>query len=102
MVCLLQAILALLLDYDDTLSPIVSHPDQAFMPEETKRVLERLAHRPDVFIAIVSGRSVSDVKSKVGIEGKSKTLFLHKLNERAEDHANGVLCLPNQKLPTQM
>jgi hypothetical protein len=48
----------------------VSHPDLAFFPPETKKVLERLAHRPDVFIAIVSGRSVADVKSKVGIEGQ--------------------------------
>ena len=40
------------------------------MPEETKKVLERLANRPDVFVAIVSGRSVADVKSKVGIDGE--------------------------------
>ena len=60
--------LALLLDYDGTLSPIVKHPDLAILPPETKQVLERLARRPDVFIAVVSGRGVDDVKSKVGIE----------------------------------
>ena len=32
-------------------------------------VLERLANRSDVFIAIVSGRSVDNVKKMVGIEG---------------------------------
>ncbi len=42
---------------------------------ETKKVLERLANRPDVFIAIVSGRSVADVKSKVGIEGEKLAIF---------------------------
>ena len=63
-----KTILALLLDYDGTLSPIVKHPDLAILPPETKKVLERLAQRPDVFIAIVSGRGVDDVKSKVGIE----------------------------------
>ena len=32
-------------------------------------MLERLANRPDVFIAIISGRSVENVKQMVGIEG---------------------------------
>lgn len=63
-----KAILALLLDYDGTLSPIAKHPDLAVLPPDTKKVLERLANRPDVFIAIVSGRSVENVKQMVGIE----------------------------------
>ena len=61
--------MALLLDYDGTLSPIAKHPDLAVLPPETKKVLERLANRSDVFIAIVSGRSVDNVKKMVGIEG---------------------------------
>ena len=64
-----EAILALLLDYDGTLSPIAPHPDLAIIPPETKSVLERLANMPDVFVAIVSGRSVNNVKEMVGIEG---------------------------------
>ena len=44
------------------------------MPEETKKVLERLANRPDVFVAIVSGRTVADVKAKVGINGEFRRL----------------------------
>jgi trehalose 6-phosphate synthase/phosphatase len=64
-----KATLALLLDYDGTLSPIAKHPDLAILPPETKKVLERLANRSDVFIAIVSGRSVDNVKKMVGIEG---------------------------------
>ena len=64
-----KATLALLLDYDGTLSPIAKHPDLAILPPETKKVLERLANRPDVFIAIVSGRSVDNVRKMVGIEG---------------------------------
>ena len=56
-----KAILALLLDYDGTLSPIAKHPDLAILPPETKKVLERLANRPDVFISIISGRSVESV-----------------------------------------
>lgn len=64
-----RAILSLLLDYDGTLAPIASHPDLAIIPTETKKVLERLTNHPDVFIAIISGRSVANVKEMVGIEG---------------------------------
>ena len=65
-----KSILVLLLDYDGTLAPIAKHPDLATLPKETKKVLESLANRPDVFIAIVSGRSVENVKKMVGIEGE--------------------------------
>jgi trehalose-phosphatase len=36
---------SLLLDYDGTLSPIAPTPEQAVLPAETKKVLERLAKR---------------------------------------------------------
>ncbi|XP_018007795.1 alpha,alpha-trehalose-phosphate synthase [UDP-forming] [Hyalella azteca] len=61
--------LALLLDYDGTLAPIAPHPDLAVIPPETKKVLMRLANMPDVKIAIISGRSLENVKQMVGIEG---------------------------------
>ena len=61
--------LALLLDYDGTLAPIAPHPDLAVIPLETKKVLQRLSNMPDVHIAIISGRSIDNVKKMVGIEG---------------------------------
>jgi trehalose 6-phosphate synthase/phosphatase len=61
--------LALLLDYDGTLAPIAPHPDLAYLPIETKNVLQRLSRNPDVYIAIISGRNVENVKKMVGIEG---------------------------------
>ncbi|MCL4131565.1 UNVERIFIED_CONTAM: hypothetical protein GTU68_007496 [Idotea baltica] len=61
--------LAILLDYDGTLAPIQLHPDLAVLPPDTKEVLERLANLPDVHLAIISGRSVQNVKSMVAIEG---------------------------------
>ncbi|XP_046388620.1 alpha,alpha-trehalose-phosphate synthase [UDP-forming] [Ischnura elegans] len=61
--------LTLLLDYDGTLAPIAPHPDLAVLPKETKDVLEKLAKTPDVYVAIVSGRNVNNVKAMVGIEG---------------------------------
>ncbi|CAG0924646.1 unnamed protein product, partial [Notodromas monacha] len=61
--------LALLLDYDGTLAPIAPKPHLAFLPKETKKVLLRLSNIADVHIAIISGRSLQDVKEMVGIDG---------------------------------
>ncbi|CAH0561444.1 unnamed protein product [Brassicogethes aeneus] len=61
--------LALLLDYDGTLAPIAPHPDLAIIPPETKNVLQRLSNMSDVYISVVSGRNVDNVKEMVGIEG---------------------------------
>ena len=61
--------LALLLDFDGTLSPLVSNPKDAALPSATKDILVRLSQLPNVFIGIVSGRGVEDVMSKVGIPG---------------------------------
>ncbi|CAG9766584.1 unnamed protein product [Ceutorhynchus assimilis] len=59
--------LALLLDYDGTLTPIVAHPDLAKIPPETKTLLEDLSKNPKVFLAIISGRNAENVKQLVGI-----------------------------------
>ncbi|KRT85452.1 hypothetical protein AMK59_2219, partial [Oryctes borbonicus] len=61
--------LALLLDYDGTLAPIAPHPDLAVIPPETKNILLRLSNISDVYIAIISGRNVDNVKKMVGIDG---------------------------------
>lgn len=58
-----------MLDYDGTLAPIAPHPDLAILPQETKNVLQRLSNINDVYIAIISGRGVENVKNMVGIEG---------------------------------
>ena len=56
-----------MLDYDGTLAPIATHPDLAYLPAETKSVLQRLSKMPDVFIAIISGRNVENVKRMVSV-----------------------------------
>jgi trehalose 6-phosphate phosphatase len=58
--------LALFLDYDGTLTPIVSHPEDALLSEAMRFVLRLLADRCTV--AIVSGRDLRDVQGLVGIE----------------------------------
>lgn len=60
---------ALLLDFDGTLTPLVSHPMLVSLPRDTKNLLQKLKEREDVKLAIVSGRPVEDVKEKVGLQG---------------------------------
>jgi trehalose 6-phosphate phosphatase len=59
--------LFLFLDYDGTLTPIVSRPELALCPPELKRQLEQLRDLPSVYLAIISGRSVEDLREKVGV-----------------------------------
>lgn len=61
--------LNLLLDYDGTLAPIVSHPDLAMMSAETRRVLTHLSQMPCVSVCVMSGRSLDNLRQMVGIEG---------------------------------
>jgi len=57
------------LDFDGTLAPIVDHPEQAVLPAATGNVLRELHQIPGVTVSIVSGRSLDDIKSRVGIDG---------------------------------
>jgi alpha,alpha-trehalase len=57
----------LLLDYDGTLTPIVSRPDLAVCSPEIKLLLERLGNLPNVYLAIISGRALEDIREKVGL-----------------------------------
>jgi trehalose 6-phosphate phosphatase len=59
----------LFLDYDGTLAPIASTPEEAFLPQENKLLLERLVKSPSVQIVVISGRALIDVKNMVGIKG---------------------------------
>jgi len=61
--------LFLFLDYDGTLTPIVSRPELALCPSEVKRHLEKLRDLPGVYLTIISGRSLEDVRGKVGVSG---------------------------------
>jgi alpha,alpha-trehalase len=58
--------LAVFLDYDGTLTPIVERPDQALLSEEMRETLSRLASRCTV--AVVSGRDLQDVCRLVDLD----------------------------------
>ncbi len=58
--------LAIFLDYDGTLTPIVSHPEKAFLPNSMRQTLQALAMQAPV--AILSGRDLDDVRQRVNID----------------------------------
>ena len=59
--------IAVFLDFDGTLAPIVEDPGDASLPDETRRALERLVATG--LVAVVSGRGLDDLRSRVAVPG---------------------------------
>ena len=59
--------LAVFLDYDGTLTPIVSHPEDASLSDSMRQTLRSLAAR--VPVAILSGRDLDDVRGRMLVDG---------------------------------
>jgi trehalose-phosphatase len=59
--------LALLFDYDGTLTPIVASPSLAVLDPRTRRALSHLAQQPGVGVGIVSGRGLVDLRHLVAL-----------------------------------
>eukprot|EP01084_Bolivina_argentea_P223220 377715_1 len=57
--------LLLFLDYDGTLSEIVSDPDKAILTESMAKILVELSTLKNVYMIITTGRSIKKVKSFV-------------------------------------
>lgn len=64
-----QAYLMLFLDYDGTLAPVIDNPNEALLSPEVKCDLKKLADTGRCGLAIISGRSLGDIKKRAGIEG---------------------------------
>jgi trehalose 6-phosphate phosphatase len=84
---------ALLLDFDGTLVKLQRRPWEVRVPQRTKRLLERLARNPQLFVAIVSGRRCQDLQTRIGVkalhfiglhgaERESKTIKISKAAAR--------------------
>ncbi|MFA4888890.1 MAG: trehalose-phosphatase [Candidatus Omnitrophota bacterium] len=58
----------LFLDYDGTLTPIVETPEKAVISREAKDLLKRLSKKSHCSVAIISGRSLSDIKGLIGLK----------------------------------
>jgi trehalose-phosphatase len=59
--------LAVFIDYDGTLTPIVSRPEEAWLSESMRQTLRTLAARLPV--AILTGRDLDDVRGRVHVDG---------------------------------
>jgi trehalose 6-phosphate phosphatase len=60
---------ALFLDFDGTLTPIVSDPVSAQLSSSVRETLQRLARRDSLVTTIISGRAVEDVYLRVRVDG---------------------------------
>lgn len=61
--------LCVMLDVDGTLAPIVATPEQARVPDETRRVVAQLAHCRDTTVVLVSGRAAADAWRVADVPG---------------------------------
>jgi trehalose 6-phosphate phosphatase len=61
--------IALFLDFDGTLAPIVEEPGRASMGSKTRETLLLLSKVKGLRAAVISGRSLADIKERVGIRG---------------------------------
>lgn len=57
------------LDFDGTLAEIVDSPEKALLSPATRGLLQALAVKPDVRVAILSGRALEDIKNRVDLPG---------------------------------
>jgi trehalose-phosphatase len=57
------------LDFDGTLTPIVANPADAFLDPKTHDVVAKLAGHEHVTVAIVSGRTRSDLLARIELPG---------------------------------
>jgi trehalose 6-phosphate phosphatase len=62
---------AFFLDFDGTLVNLRHRPGEVRMPRAAKLVLKRLASHPNVRVAIVSGRTLGNVRALISVTGLS-------------------------------
>ncbi|MFQ5867843.1 MAG: trehalose-phosphatase [bacterium] len=60
-------VVLLFLDFDGTLTPIVDRPEEAELSPEMEGILKLLAKEKEFRVAIISGRSLSDLKERIKI-----------------------------------
>jgi trehalose-phosphatase len=60
---------SLLLDFDGTLTPVIPDPDCAFLSATVRRVLQEIQDTGRIAIGIISGRSLEEIRGRVGICG---------------------------------
>lgn len=58
---------ALILDFDGTLTPLVKLPKEAKLSKKKKNLLQKLSAKKGVYLAILSGRKLLDIKEKINL-----------------------------------
>ena len=58
----------LFLDYDGTLTPIVARPEMAILSSQGRRILRQISGHSLFKLAVISGRSLIEMKTLVGLE----------------------------------
>jgi trehalose 6-phosphate phosphatase len=61
-----QRKIALFLDYDGTLTPIVNDPDKAFLDKNTRQILKKVAGK--WVVAVISGRDLKAIQNFVQLD----------------------------------
>ena len=91
-----KKLLAVFLDYDGTLTPIVQRPELATLPEETRTILQELAQF--CMVAIISGRDRLDVQQLVKLDSLiyagSHGFDISGPSNWHIQHEQGTQCLP--------
>jgi trehalose 6-phosphate phosphatase len=60
---------ALFIDFDGTLVTIQRDPSQCYLPARLKAQLSTLAGLPNVRVTVLSGRTLADIRKRVGVQG---------------------------------
>ena len=89
--------LLLMFDYDGTLTPIAMKPELAILNSQTKNNLEKLAAIDFIKVAIISGRSIEDLKKITGLNFDNITLYGIHGGERLEGSKIFVDISPKKK-----
>lgn len=76
-------------DFDGVLAPLVDHPDLAVPEPRALMHLRTLASRPGVHVAVVSGRSLEDLKARLG-DIPEATLVGEHGNDTGEGDPDGM------------
>ncbi len=64
-----RADILLMLDFDGTLVPIMNNPADCYLSNEVRYLLSALSKRESLTTCVISGRSLADVRKRVGIRG---------------------------------
>ncbi len=57
----------LFIDYDGTIVPIKKQPRLAMLPINTRAIIAQLGRNPNIFVGLITGRSLTDIRNLVRI-----------------------------------